>query len=73
MRPLWEKVRPLKIQNVEHSLQIESQEKNEKKWSQVFNMDSYLVTPGGTLQRYNVDTGEIDVICIDMPRDPAMP
>ena len=33
----------------------------------------FLVTPGGTLQRYNVDTGEIDVICIDMPRDPAMP
>ena len=43
------------------------------KWSRICNMDSYLVTPGGTLQRYNVDTGEIDVICIDMPRDPAMP
>ena len=46
---------------------------DDKKWSRFFYMDSYLVTPGGTLQRYNVDTDDIDVICLDMPRDPNMP
>jgi RHS repeat-associated protein len=38
-------------------------------YSKFYKKDAYLVTPGGTLQHYDLETGNIDAISSDMPKD----
>ena len=46
---------------------------DDKWWSIFFRMDTYLVTPGGTLKKYYYRIDDEKVISYDMSKDPNSP